>query len=441
VGHLSRRSISLNFLDRARNLLQGITPAAPAKVHYFSVVCPEGHRLRGERTEGYQALRCPRCGERIFVLSRSPLPELSGPAPARPSRRTLPVEGSTVGPEDEPVALIDPLPPRQPGDGEVEGEIEWIDPEHASVGAGGAANEEDVVQVEETAAPAKPNGRARRQPEAGPPRPRPARRPRLRPRGAPPVAVPVEPVESLRVRLGAWTWHRRHQLLFLAVVCVVLATVGYRLRWWRRQELPRIAEIDKTQGLAALDAGKFDLAYQLLLEAERAVDALGDASEGSAEIRRGAEEAAIFVNQVPDRLETILELADKPDPESWSSQFDKVYKGRAILIQASVTRVPNASGAGQYDLDYRVFPDGEGPRPRRVGRIDLRGFRLFESFRPKLGEKLLLGATLDSLRFDKDNEEWLFGLEPDSGVRITHTKALEALEWPSEDELQAEEKP
>ena len=42
------------------------------------------------------------------------------------------------------------------------------------------------------------------------------------------------------------------------------------------------------------DARKFDLAYQLLLEAERAVDALGDASEGSAEIRRGAEEAAIF---------------------------------------------------------------------------------------------------------------------------------------------------
>ena len=98
-------------------------------------------------------------------------------------------------------------------------------------------------------------------------------------------------------------------------------------------------------------------------------------------------------------------------------------------------------GAGQYDLDYRVFPDGEGPRPRRVGRIDLRGLRLFESSRPKLGEKLLLGATLDSLRFDKDNEEWLFGLEPDSGVRITHTKALEALEWPSEDELQTEEKP
>ncbi|MBV8268788.1 MAG: hypothetical protein JO252_20870, partial [Planctomycetaceae bacterium] len=147
------------------------------------------------------------------------------------------------------------------------------------MGPGGAAYERDVEQVEETPAPAKPDGRARGHPEAGPPRPRPARRPGLRPRGAPSVAVPVE---TLRVRLGAWTWHRRHRLLFLTVVCVVLATVGYRLRWWRRQELPRIAEIGKTQGLAALDAGKFDLAYQLLSEAERAVDALGDASESSA---------------------------------------------------------------------------------------------------------------------------------------------------------------
>ncbi|MBV8611108.1 MAG: hypothetical protein JO034_27065 [Singulisphaera sp.] len=428
----------MNIFDCARNLLLGVTPAAPAKVRSFRVVCTEGHRLRGERTAGYQALRCPKCGEGIFVLPRSPLPELSGPAPARLSRRTLPVEGPTVGPEEEPVASIDPLPPRQTGDGEVEGEIGWIDPEHASVGPGGAANERDVEQVEETPAPAKPDGRTRGYPEAGPPRPRPARRPGLRPRGAPSVGVPVE---TLRVRLGAWTWHRRHRLLFLAVVCVVLATVGYRLRWWRRQELPRIAEIGKTQGLAALDAGKFDLAYQLLSEAERAVDALGDASESSAEIRKGAEEAAIFVNQVPDRLETILDLAEKPDPASWSSRFDKLYKGRAILIQGSVTRVPDASGAGQYDLDYRVFPDGEGPRPRRVGRIDLRGFRLFESSPPKLGEKLLLGATLDALRFDKDNEEWLFGLEPDNGVRITHTKALEVLEWPSEDELQSEENP
>jgi DNA-directed RNA polymerase subunit RPC12/RpoP len=91
----------LNILDRARSLLQGITPTAPATVHYFSVACPEGHRLRGARTEGYQASRCPKCGERIFVLSRSPLPELSGPAPAWPSHRNLPVEGSTVGPDAE----------------------------------------------------------------------------------------------------------------------------------------------------------------------------------------------------------------------------------------------------------------------------------------------------------------------------------------------------
>ena len=41
--------------NASRNFLQGLTGAsAPNRVQYYQVNCPEGHRLRGERTEGYQ---------------------------------------------------------------------------------------------------------------------------------------------------------------------------------------------------------------------------------------------------------------------------------------------------------------------------------------------------------------------------------------------------
>ncbi len=122
----------MNLLERTRRLLRGLTPASPAKVQYYSVACPAGHRLRGERTEGYQALRCPTCGEGIFVLPRSPLPE---PIAAESGREAQAARVS-LDPEreDEPVRLSDPIaaPENEPAD--VDGEIEWIDPNGAGDG-------------------------------------------------------------------------------------------------------------------------------------------------------------------------------------------------------------------------------------------------------------------------------------------------------------------
>ena len=64
-----------------------------------------GHRVRGERTEGYQALRCPACGEGVFVLPRSPLPEPV--APARP-RGAKAASLGAAWVDEGPVALTDP---------------------------------------------------------------------------------------------------------------------------------------------------------------------------------------------------------------------------------------------------------------------------------------------------------------------------------------------
>ncbi len=94
----------MKFLSRARKFLQGLGAEPESKVQYFNVTCASGHRVRGERTEGYQALRCPACGDGVFVLPRSPLPEPV--APARPQSAKAPGAGGGW-PQEGPVELSD----------------------------------------------------------------------------------------------------------------------------------------------------------------------------------------------------------------------------------------------------------------------------------------------------------------------------------------------
>ncbi len=70
----------MKFLSQARKFLQNLGAEPQSRVQYFNVICASGHRVRGERTEGYQALRCPACGDGVFVLPRSPLPEPVAPS-------------------------------------------------------------------------------------------------------------------------------------------------------------------------------------------------------------------------------------------------------------------------------------------------------------------------------------------------------------------------
>lgn len=441
----------MNLLERTRRLLQGLASPAPSKVQYYSVTCPEGHRLRGERTEGYQALRCPTCGEGIFVLPRSPLPEpaaahtprtVKGPPAVEPIGRELPYDR-----EDEPIALSDPVVtrPASDADADVDGEIEWLEPGPAGeppspseASAEGPDGTDDDFAAEaaaeaEAAAQARTVARpAARKPAAEPPRGRPRR-------DLPGRPVPAPRARPRSERLAAWARTRRNPLIFLAVGLIVVGTVGVRAWRSRFQDLPRIAERGRVEGLAALDAGEFDTAHKLLSEARRAVEALDDAVEGAAEIRHGAEEAALFTSLIADPLEVILKgaTADAQD-ETWSQRFETLYKGRALLvIDAMVTSVPGSADSGSYELDYLVLPSGEGSDPRglRIGRLDLTGFQLFEQARPKLGDVVRFGARLASLELDTGSETWRFGLEPDSGVFLTHPEALQALRGTSaEDE-------
>jgi hypothetical protein len=227
----------------------------------------------------------------------------------------------------------------------------------------------------------------------------------------------------------------------LGVALIVMATVGFRVWRSKFRDLPRVVEIARVQGLEALDAGDFDTAHQLLSDGKRAVDALGGAVEGAAEVRHGAEEAAIFTTLVPEPLEQILVEASA-DEEEWSARFSTFYKGRSLILDCTVRAVPDATGSGSYDLDYRILPNGEGTRPHRhPGRIDLTGFRLFELTQPKPGDHVQFGARLASFTYDRTNTEWLAGLEPESGVFLTHPRALEAIGRPAPEEASGEALP
>ena len=118
----------MDLLGRARSLIKGLGTPPVAKIQYYSVVCPLGHRLRGQRTGGYQALRCPSCGEGIFVLPASPLPE---PVAPERSARSRPANIPAAEVDEGPIELKDPSQVTvdivEPEDPEVESEIVWDD--------------------------------------------------------------------------------------------------------------------------------------------------------------------------------------------------------------------------------------------------------------------------------------------------------------------------
>jgi hypothetical protein len=405
----------LKLLDRARMLLTNLATAAPTHVQSYNVLCPEGHRLRGDRTEGYQALRCPSCGEGLFILPRSPLPDPVAPAHAARTRRPREIAPAAV--EEGPVRLTDPLPPPEVQDLESDGEIEWMDERGEAV-----APDPPPVEVE----PPVPEKR-----RATAPRPRGTATPSGRVRSPDHRGSPAQ----ARERLSEWVRRRRNPLIFLGVVLIVLGTIG--IRAWRssRQDLPQVVENAREQGLRALDDGRFDAAHQLLSAGKRAVDALGGAVEGADEVRQGADEAAIYTSLVSEPLESILaEAAAFQDPAEWPSRFAAAYQGRSVLIGADVSAVPDGDGRGRYEINYRIFQNGgDGSRPpgNRFGRIDLTGFKLFEQEKPKVGDHVRFGARLASFQLDVESNEWLVRLEPDSGVKMTHERALEAVKVPT----------
>jgi len=417
----------LGLFGRAKNLLKGVGSLAESRVQYYNVVCPLGHRVRGQRTEGYQALRCPACGEGVFVLPLSPLPEPIAPERSAPRRART----ATAGAVDEgPIELHDPAEVTvelEDDDRQADAEIIWDDDQASDAGdvaTRAPAPDVDRIAREQRRSAAK---RAKSKPEADASSPRPRRKVDRRTE----VEEPAVEVRKSRRRSN------RPLLIFGLVAMVVVGTVA--LRVWRglRQEFPLVAELGRVEGIPALEQGDFDKAYQLLAPAKKAVDALGGAVEGADQIRQAADEADVFVNLISESLEDLFDEAARTDPQRWASRFESYYQGRAVIFDTRIKATPE-SEQNRYEIDYLVMPLGEaasfrgggGSRPERTARIELGDFELFKLAEPKVGDRVVFGARLDAFQFDAGGGSWVVRLQPKSGVFIRHNKALEALGWP-----------
>ena len=400
---VGRKRWFLDLLGRARSLFKWLGTPSVAKVQYYSVVCPLGHRLRGQRTGGYQALRCPSCGEGIFVLPASPLPEPVAPERSARARTAIAAR-----------ADVD------------EGPIEFKDT------AQGTADPEVRAPSAPAASTAKPSPRAT--PTTG--RPEAARRRQATtldrgPGARLPLAETMAGTSDLAQPRTARGFGRRPLLVLACVALLALGTFAWRTWRQRWENLPQVARIGRTEGIAALEEGKFDHANQLLSAAKEAVNALGGAVESAEEVRHAADEASILVNLLTDSLESLLDEAARTSPQAWADRFDTMYKGRAVVIDATITATPDTPGSNRYELDYLVLAAGQGAREQRYARIDLSGFEVITLADRKVGDQVVFGARLAAFQYDPEAKQWTIRFEPKSGVSIKHFKALESLGWPS----------
>lgn len=402
----------MGLFDRARALIQGTAHSQPSRPVHYRVSCPEGHVLRGLRTEGFQAVRCPGCGVGVFILPRSPLPE---PVPPR-QRPVNPSVASAADAwaDDGPIPLSEPVvaePELAEADAEP-AEIEWVDA--------------PVPEIDEPAPPpragARPKAPSRPAPiDSKPYRPEPIRE-----------AAPIRPGHVLRPRrelsAGDWVRRNRHKLVFLGVFGLLGLTVAMTVRRSWLESAPEAVVRAQTEGIEALDQGEFDRANQLLSKGARAVSALRGEHQDASSVRQAAEEAAILVNLSRSSLEDLIEEAARYDPPaSWPGRFRDLYRGMSVVIDAEVTDLGKPPDRGPT-LALRLCT-GNGPQAVRRGRIDTTGLAILESVQPRVGDRVVFGARLASLTLGGDGV-WVYTLIPDSGVRITHWKALQALGWP-----------
>lgn len=393
--------------------------AEPPKPQYYQVMCVEGHVIRGERTEGYQALRCPHCGDGVFVLPRSPLPSPPAPQTPRPKKRAA----ATVQ-EDIPIAYSD-----APSSDDLE-EIQWLEPERPArhsapsleksrpaprVTSPPLPSADPIMEAveaeiaEDAEAPARPASKSKK------------------PRSA---VVKIEPDEDEdtevepspgRIMLKAKPRPRAPIVwVTLGIFALVAGTISYRV--WKQglQELPHQAETNRSEGISALENGQFDDAKSKLGRAASAYKRLGARDELATSTRQLANEAAILADLAQDPLKDIVEeVAQLGDPDG-VAKFASKYKGRSVLVDSYVL----STTGGVVDLDFRIFV-GRGPVPAKTGRLDLSGLTLFDGgAMPKKGDRVFFGARLDAIRIEGGN--WRIAFDPESGVLMTNDKALQA---------------
>ena len=429
LSGLKGRKAGSPVFGRARQLLSGQPSNKPRASQYYALRCWEGHELTGTRTESYQALRCPVCSNGVFVLPRSPLPEV--PEREGLARRNLSEAGADA--EHKPQAPL-AFPENASGNDQADNnarQVLWLDDEPGTAKSKDFSDQDREILAEyEPPAPAEPapgavEGQARARTSPGKTQAAGALpEPEVEEHDSEPDEVDVEP---LGVRLREWVVQRKGRLSLAAAILAVGATVA--LNAWRgyREQLPHLAEVNWTEGKESLELSEYDVAKLKLGRAALAFKQLGSRDERTEQAVQLAKEAAIFADLSTYRLDEILDEAARTDPDQWARRFEIAYKGRAIILVTEIEGPPpGGASAGAYPLRHRIFL-GRGPTPSRTARISLENFKLFEGQKLEPGTSVLFGARLASCRLEAD--EWRFTLEPESGVTMTRFENLKLRGW------------
>src|SRR5262249_31580241 len=162
------------------------------------------------------------CGEGLFVLPRSPLPEPAAPTASAPAAAPLAHREGPASPwADEPHPLTDPVVGEAAGE-DVDGEVEWVDDVPAAAPPSGASPEDHAEAEIAAKAEAPPPPRPRAARPAAPKPGKAGEKARAKPQSRKPEPEP-EPARP-KVTLGERLRRNQALLIFAGVALVVAAT-------------------------------------------------------------------------------------------------------------------------------------------------------------------------------------------------------------------------
>lgn len=404
----------------------------------FAARCPAGHSIEGRRAHEFQAIRCPECGEGIFILPTSwlPVPPSAHVVELIPLHAVGQIRASNIQPDnadEDEVELeesVQPVKNRRRDDIELKqhrpekNQVELADDPAARFEVQRTTN---VSEAELTRlARAEADRRATKKPDRASAE-MPDRKAESRQDLPEDDNTGTETENEIAGRRSLLPRPSPKVAIAAVVVLVIGLTIFLQLRNRHREQLPHLAQRGRTEGIQKLKEGKFDEAKQILAAAAGAYREMNDKSETARQVIHASLEAAIMADLVARPLDDIIDKFAAGG--SGAGEFEALDKGRSLIVQSRVISTPE--NGGRFDIDYRIAI-GPGPASARpLGRLNLDDLKLMNDLKPAVGDQLLIGCRLKKLELA--DGEWLVRLEPDSGVQITDWEALGTLGWPVTD--------
>ncbi len=403
--------------DALQRFFQPGMPAREGPPQPFAVPCACGEVARGRRQSQSQTMVCPRCGQNLFVASRSPLdaPLMPDLAAARPPSVTSDAATTALAGLSQPGRTSPAVPGKRPEC-------------HVRETTGGPA--------EAGLSPPMVGGNADGM----------VTRSRAR-------------IESALAVLVA-KWRRRWTLPRLALVGAMIclaATAAWSFRSKARGRYALDLESSTEAGLAALAQGQFIDAAEALERADRAARGLGLETVAARRARQLYRESLVWRHLAPRALEEffIEEAALRPTERSaMAARFQTRFRGTTLVFAGLLTRHRTFEGPPEPAPALPPRPPGPPsarPSPQVTERVEFDWRWHGEGITVLLDLSELTdvcqgvhaeprfvvwGASLESLQPDpSDNEKWRVRFQPHSDVLLSAEEPLRWSGWIGDDVL------